>query len=218
MEDNENISGENNLEVAAPLTDDTNLPQVEKVVKEQEEKTVPLAALQSEREKRQKLENDLNLVKEHIALMQANQNNTKKEDPINDLSDDDVMTVGEFKKISNNLAISLEEMRIAQKYPDYNEVITKYLPEVIDKAPKLKKTLQQTQDFELAYYLAKNSDSYRENMSAKKKSGDAQRILENSQKSGSLSSMGSASPISIAKRYKEMSDEEFMQEVERNLG
>ena len=82
----------------------------------------------------------------------------------------------------------------------------------------MKTTLQKSQDYELAYFLAKNSDNYRKENKRSKKSADAQRIVENSQRAGTLSSMGATSPISQAKRYKDMSDAEFKQEVNKNLG
>jgi len=203
-------------EVAAPLVNEVEDSQASEVVESHEEKTVPLAALQSERDKRQKLEEDLRYVKEHIALLSANKTNSVPEDDFQKLSDDDVLTVRDFKKLSGNLAISLEELKIAQKYPDYNEVISSYLPEVIKQSPKIRDTLQKTQDFELAYYLAKNSEGYKEKNSNAKKSLEAKKIIENSNKIGSLSSMGSVSPISQAKRYREMSDEDFLREVNSN--
>jgi hypothetical protein len=214
-EENIESSGEVS-EVAAPLVNEVEESHVSEAVESHEEKTVPLVALQSERDKRQKLEEDLRYVKEHLALLSANKTNSVPEDDFEKLSDDDVLTVRDFKKLSGNLAISLEELKIAQKYPDYNEVISTYLPEVIKQSPKIRDTLQKTQDFELAYYLAKNSEGYREKNSNAKKSLEAKKIIENSNKAGSLSSMGSVSPISQAKRYKEMSDEEFLREVNSN--
>src|SRR5690606_40886134 len=79
-------------------------------------------------------------------------------------------------------------------------------------------TLARTQDYELAYYLAKNSDSYKQAVKSEKKNADAERIVQNANKAGSLSSVGQTSPINQAKRYKEMSDAEFMQHVQKNLG
>jgi len=221
------VSGDQNLEAAVPPSNETNQAQEEQLQETQatsEEQNVPLTALQSERAKRQQMEDELKMIKDHLALSQVKQSQTiqKQKDEFEGLEDGDVMTVGEFKKLSSGMAnkfqMTIEELKMAQKHPDYQDVITKYLPDVLKKNPGLQNTLQKTQDYELAYYLAKNSDEYRGANKRIKKSADAQRIVENANKAGSLSSMGSTSPISQAKRYKDMSDADFMQEVRKNLG
>ena len=224
MTEENNVSGDQNLEAAVPPSDETIQDQTELVGMEgaQQEQNVPLSALQSERSKRQSVEDDLRMIKDHLALNQVRQSQPPPKNEFEGLEDGDVMTVGEFKKLSGSMAnqfkMTIEELKMAQKNPDYQEVITKYLPDVLKQNPGLQSTLQKTQDYELAYYLAKNSDSYRSENKRSKKSADAQRIVENANRAGSLSSTGSTSPISQAKRYKDMSDEDFKQAVARNLG
>ena len=224
MTEENNVSGDQNLEAAVPPSDETIQDQTELVGMEgaQQEQSVPLSALQSERSKRQSVEDDLRMIKDHLALNQVRQSQPPPKNDFEGLEDGDVMTVGEFKKLSGSMAnqfkMTIEELKMAQKNPDYQEVITKYLPDVLKQNPGLQSTLQKTQDYELAYYLAKNSDSYRSENKRSKKSADAQRIVENANRAGSLSSTGSTSPISQAKRYKDMSDEDFKQAVARNLG
>lgn len=222
MSEEPNVSGDQNLEAAAPVANEFNNAPAEQA---NEEQNVPLSALQSERAQRQQLQDELKMIKDHIALLQSNQQSTPKEvpkDELDGLDDGDVLTVGEAKKFLSKMnkqyEISIEELKMTQKYPDYQEVITKYLPDVLKQNPGLKNSLQKTQDYELAYYLAKNSDNYRGEKKKSQKSVDAQRIVENSQKAGSLSSMGQTSPISEAKRYKDMPDKEFKALVNRNLG
>jgi len=224
MTEENNVSGDQNLEAAVPPSDETIQDQTEPVGMEgaQQEQNVPLSALQSERSKRQSMEDELRMIKDHLALNQVRQSQPPPKNEFEGLEDGDVMTVGEFKKLSGSMAnqfkMTIEELKMAQKNPDYQEVITKYLPDVLKQNPGLQSTLQKTQDYELAYYLAKNSDSYRSENKRSKKSADAQRIVENANRAGSLSSTGSTSPISQAKRYKDMSDEDFKQAVARNLG
>jgi len=226
MNEENNVSGDQNLEAAVPPSVESNQVQPEQTVSNDapEGQSVPLSALQSERTKRQSMEDELRMIKEHLALSQVKQSTStqKPKDDFEGLDDGDVMTVGEFKKLSTGMAnqfkITIEELKMAQKHPDYQDVITKYLPDVLKQNPGLQSTLQKTQDYELAYYLAKNSESYRSENKKSKKSADAQRIVENANKAGSLSSMGSTSPISQAKRYKDMSDSEFLEQVNRHLG
>jgi hypothetical protein len=222
----ENISGAV-TEAAAPLSNVSQEAQPEQ--QQKEDQMVPLSALQSERALRQQKEQEANFYKENLDLFRANmqqqfQQNQKQpeKDGFGELSENDVLTVGEAKKALTNLdrqyRLSIEELRMTQRYPDYQEVITKFLPEVLKTNPKLRTTIEETSDFELAYYLAKNSDQYRAENKKKQIHADAERIVQNSQKAGSLSSVGSASVISHAKRYKDMSDTDFMKEVHRNLG
>jgi len=224
MTEENNVSGDESMEAAVPSSVETNQDQPEQAASDdaQQEQSVPLSALQSERSKRQLMEDELRMIKDHLALNQVRQSQPAKKDDFEGLEDGDVMTIGEFKKLTRNITnkfkMTIEELKMAQKNPDYQEVITKYLPDLLKQNPDLRTTLTNSNDYELAYYLAKNSDAYRSENKKTKRSADAQRIVANSQKATSLSSMGSTSPISQAKRYKDMSDSEFEQMVNQNLG
>lgn len=213
-------SGEINAEAAAQVDEVQSDSQDSGSAKE----SIPLEALQAERAQRQSLQEELRVIKDHIALMQSQQTMqfSAKKDEMDDLADDDVLTVGEakkyLKKMNQQHQMSIQELKMMQKHPDYAEVVTKYLPEVLKQNPGLKRTLQDSQDFELAYYLAKNSDVYKSEHKKSKKNADAERIVKNAQNAGSLSSVGSTSPINQARRYKDMSDDEFRAAVNRNLG
>lgn len=182
---------------------------------------VPLDALQAERTQRQNLQEELRAIKDHIALMQTQQMGAQKAQQ-EEFSDDDVLTYGDLKKALNQkeqqIKVTLDELKMVQKHPDYEEVVTNYLPEVLKQNPGLRKSLQQTQDYELAYYLAKNSDAYKTSSKTQKKHADAERIVKNAQQAGSLSSVGTTSPVNNARRYKDMSDDEFSKMVSKNLG
>lgn len=204
------------MEVAAPLSEG-----VENSV--EHDRQVPLSALESERAKRQKLEEDNRMMREHFELLRSQQerNMPKQEaSPQDVMEDSDLMTYGEFKKLSSNMSnqfqASMAEMKMYQKHPDYQDVITTYLPEVLKNNPSLRSTLEKTQDYELAYYLAKNSPGYLSNMQTNKKSEEAQRIIKNSSQAGTLSSMGASTPVQQVKRYKDMSDAEFRELASRN--
>lgn len=216
-----NVSGDTYLEAAAPAEAEVSNTQTEQA----SEQSVPLSALQSERAQRQQLQDELKVIKDNLALLQTQrqeQSAPKPKEEFDGLDDGDVLTVGEAKKFIQKMnhqhQMSIEELKMTQKHSDYQEVITKYLPEVLKNNPELRKSLQQTQDYGLAYHLAKNSDSYREAHKRTRRNADAQRIVENSQSAGTLSSVGATTPISQAKRYKDMSNEEFMRVVSQNMG
>lgn len=184
-----------------------------------QERMVPLSALEDERAKRQRLEEEQRYLKEQWLAQQKSQPQSNE---LDGLEDSDIMTVGEFKKISKKIkeefSTSLKEIQMTHKYPDYVEVIGTYLPDIVKNHPHLKDTLLKTQDYELAYFLAKNSDAYRQDQQNKNKNQDAERILKNTQQAGSLASVGASTPVSQMKRYKDMSDEEFRKEVAKNMG
>lgn len=215
-----NSTGDHDSEAAAQID---NVQDESHTSEVRENNSVPLEALQAERAQRQNLQEELRVIKDHIALMQSQQSRPQaQKDEMDNMADDDVLTVGEAKKflakMNKNYQMSIEELRMVQKHPDYQDVVSQYLPEVIKTNPSLRKTLETSQDYELAYYLAKNSDAYKKTQKQTKKHADAERIVQNSQQAGSLSSMGSTSSMSTAKRYKEMSDSDFSKLVSRNMG
>ena len=218
MEPQVEQTGEVVADAAGPEVEAKDQPQAEALPE-----MVPVTALQAERRERQQLQEQMKMLKDHVSLMQANAAQPPKEEVGAGMSDDDVLTYGDAKKyigqIQQNYQASVEELRVQQKYPDYNDMVAKYLPDVIEKNPALKTTLQTDPNrYELAYFLAKNSDSYREETKEVKKSTEAQRIVENSKKAGSLSAVGSTAPQSQVSNIKNMSDDDFMKMANRNLG
>jgi hypothetical protein len=205
-EDYSTPSGEEFMEAAAPVTEVNEVPQ---------EQSVPLSALQAERSQRQQLQQEMEMIRNHLSLMQSNQQQSPDDDG-------DIITKGDLKKMlqakENEFNTRMSEIQIAHKYSDYEDIVTKYLPEVIKENPRLLNVLKDANDPELAYMLAKKSDAYIRDSRKTKKHDDAERILRNAASSGSLAAVGSNSPISQAKSYKTMSDEEFRQEMNKNLG
>lgn len=205
-------------EVAAPQSNEVETQE------SAQDRQVPLSALEAERAKRHQMEEENKLIKEHMTLLQSQRSQPAQQEKSewDGMDDGDVMTLGEFKKMSSKMASKFEgtlaEMKMQQKHPDYEEVITKYLPEVLKQNPGLRNSLEKSQDYELAYYLAKNCDSYRKETHKVKRSEDADRIIKNSAQSGTLSSMGASTPVKQAKRYKDMSDAEFRAVMHENLG
>lgn len=212
----EHNSGEQYTEAAAQV-EQTQSDHV------QSNQQVPLDALQSERAERQKLQDQVKLMQDHMTLMSSQrQAPAPVKDEMEGISKDDVITYGDLEKImskkEHQYQLSIKELKMTQKYPDYQNVVSNYLPEVIRNNPGLRETLEKTQDYELAYYLASNSEGYKSTKKSAKKNADAERIVQNANRAGSLTSIGQNSPISEAKRYKDMSDADFQKQVQKNLG
>lgn len=183
---------------------------------------VPLTALQAERRERQQMEEQNRMLQEHMALLRAQQAPAPQE-PILNADDNDILTVGDFKKAlgtyKQQYEMSIQELKAAQKYSDYAETVQKYLPDVIKQNPSLRDTLlHDPNKFETAYWLAKNSEAYRQDHKQSKKNADAERIIQNASKPGSLSAVGQSAGKAPAQSYKSMSDDEFRRLAARNAG
>lgn len=197
----------------------------EQSVQQHEEQQVPLSALQAERRERQQLQENMKLMQDHMALLQANnQNKAKdKESEFNGLTDNDVLTVGEAKKFMQDFSrkqeLAVEELRMSQANHDYDEVVRKYLPEVLKTDPDLKDVIMNAPNpYKIAYHLAKRSDSYLKDQSNSSRSPEAKQAVQNLNRPGNLSSVGSTSASSQASQYKNMSDKDFKALVNKNRG
>jgi hypothetical protein len=211
MEDIQNTPGDQ-VEAAAPTQESST-----------QENVVPVHVVQSLRNENQQLKQNMQIVSEHLELLKANQMQqaAPRQDQFNTLSDHDVLTVGDAKKVLGEIERKREretqELKMSQAYPDYSETIKNYLPQVLKEDPELRAEIENAKNpFKMAYMLAKKSSKYVEEQRAKNKSEDAERILANSQKTGNLSAIGTQSPITKSSYYKSMSDEEFRKLMNKN--
>lgn len=115
----------------------------------------------------------------------------------------------------------IEELQVAQQYPDYAEVIEKFALPLVKEKPHLAEGIQGVRNKAMfAYELGKMAQSMQKIPSqaeAPQRSSDAQRIVENARKPGTLSQAGGQGALSKADYYASMSDREFMQMATRNL-
>lgn len=201
---------------------DLTVPQSEP--HQEQEQTVPLSALQAERRERQQLQENVRVLQDHLSLLQANQiQQAKPKDEFSGLADNDVLTVGEAKKFIEGFQrqqkMAVEELKIAQTHPDYNEVVRKYLPDVLKNEPELKDVIMNAPNpYKAAYFIAKRSDGFLHDQRLTQRSPEVQKAVQNLQKPGNLSSVGQGVSGSAASSYKSMSDKDFMSLVNRNLG
>ncbi|MCK5612903.1 hypothetical protein KAR91_64110, partial [Candidatus Pacearchaeota archaeon] len=200
----ENLStGVDTVEAAAP-------PSTEEVTSEPaQEENVPLSALQAERKQRQEAQQNLKLMQDHLELIKANQSQRPKESEFGELKDDDILTVGEAKKhlsrLRNDYQMSVEELKMQQTFPDYEETVRKYLPDVLKEDPDLRVEIENAKNpYKLAYTLAKRSTQSIQEKAKNTKSETADRIIENSKRPGSLSAVGSTTPKSQMRNWKNM--------------
>lgn len=197
--------------------------QVSNEAAQTQDQVVPLSALQAERQQRQQVQEQLRLMQDHVELLQKNTSREEpRKDQFNDLSDEDVLTVGQAKKFVSEMSqrqnAQVEELKMATQYPDYAETVKKYLPELIKENPELLDAIKHAPNpYKTAYTLAKKSDSYLKDRGLQK-SPEAQKVMQQQQRAGNLSSVGSPAPATGVSTWKNMSEGDFQKHVSKHLG
>lgn len=205
---------------------------------EKEVKTVPLAALEDERKKRQALEEKVRMLEENIALYKANLSSIEpksqpketkaEEDLFSGLDEDDVLTVREMKNILKKQAESLErekqaliqslggtisEVQMMLTYPDYKDVITKHLPNVLKEKPHLRQAIVNSSNpYMLAYELGKLDPEYTKSKKMDEIDMKSQKIIENLSKPqlGGAKGKGAAD---LVNHYLNLTDEQLEERI-----
>lgn len=151
----------------------------------------------------QEIKDEIKLMRDHMDLMA--QRLEKPAEPVDDYQD----PVEKMQQQLDRQSIEIAESRIMTKHADYKEVITKYLPQAIKENPDLMKELSPTA-FETAYYVAKSSKAYIKDKTLTPKTQEAKKAVENTEKIGSLSGIGSATAGSSEPNFLRMTDDEFL--------
>lgn len=180
--------------------------------------------IKSEREA-EKREHQVQLDMLRANLAQSNQSKqpvpTEKK-MFDGMKDDDIPNVSELRREWEQRETSyqarLEELQVQQMYPDYKEVIEKYALPLVQQKPHLAEGIQGATNKALfAYELGKMAQQMHVPQVASQKSENAQRMVENSRKPGTLSQAGGQAALSKADYFASMSDQEFMKFATRNL-
>ncbi len=148
------------------------------------------------------IKNEIKLMRDHFDLMSKKLNQKPvAEDEYRD-------PVESLQQELSAQRIALEEARVMAKYNDYQDVITKYLPQALKENPSLARELSPT-SFETAYQVAKSSKAYLKDKAFSPKTPEAKKIVDNTEKIGSVSGIGTATAGSSEPNFLNMSDEEF---------
>lgn len=139
----------------------------------------------------------------------------EKLDELDSLASDDIVTVAQARKLAEKVAerttskllkekeVETMEDRASIKYPDYAEVVTKYIPKIIKDDPDLAETIRNSPNpYIAAYKIAKTSYLYNQDKNNSDKANQTtQKILENSSKPQSVHSQGYQGALSDAKNF-----------------
>lgn len=173
----------------------------------------------ADKEERQRLMDELNMYKAQMAANTRQAPPPKAADPFDGLDDDDVLTVAELKKIAPRLVPQQDpqeiEDRVRSKHADYDEVITNYLPKLIQKKPHLAAEIRRSNNpYQIAYDLATGTPEYILAQQKAENTAKADKAEANAKKPGSLSSVGGANRRNT-EFYDSLSDDELEKRIAR---
>ena len=155
----------------------------------------------------------------------------KAKEMFDGMSDGDIPNVGELRKAWGDREKAynekIEELQVASTYPDYAEVLTKHGKHLAETDPIFLQGLRGADNKALfAYQYAKREARIQELEGQVKnrvpeapvqKSNDAQRIVENARKPGTLAQAGGQSVLSKADYFETMNDQDFMKYAAKHL-
>lgn len=133
------------------------------------------------------------------------------------LKEDDLLTYGEYQKLQasferekSELKSKLDEIEMRARHSDYNEVIQKYLPEVLQDDPDLAYAIKDNPRMQkLAYRLAQSSPKYHQERLVKQNASAVDRIVENSTRAQPANARKNITVQDEEARMMNMSDEDL---------
>jgi hypothetical protein len=238
-------SYQNEQEYPVPLPPVEEATPVEPEVVRQQEATPPkedpqalnfkalqdsVERLKAEREsEKQEHQLQLDMLRANFVQKQQVQEAPQAKQMFDGMQDGDVPNVGELRKAWNEREAAynqkIEELQVASKYPDYAEVLTKHGKHLAETDPVFLQGLRGSENKAMfAYQYAKREARLQEleaqlknKVDTPPQSNNAQKIVENARKPGTLAQAGGQSVLSQANYYETMSDNEFMKFANKHL-
>jgi len=187
--------------------------------------------LKAEKEaERREYQLQLDMLRANLTKQQQPATQVKK--MFDGMEDTDVPNVGELRKAwqerEHAYNEKIEELQVANMHPDYAEVLGKYGKHLAETDPGFMQGLQGAENKALfAYRYAKREQELQTLREAQKTQSapaptqasiNAQKIVENARKPGTLAQAGGQSVLSKADYYANMSDQDFMKMASKYLG
>lgn len=166
---------------------------------QEEDKQVPLKALQAERRKRQEAEYQSKWLQEQLQTVQtAPQTQQEPEDG------DELLTKSDFSRMTQSQLVEFKRQTLEESFLEQNpnamEAIETELPEILKKKPWLAHAINNSKNrYATAFEVIKDYKPKNDNV--------RNRIAENSSKPGSPATVGKGG--TLAKDFGKMSNTEF---------
>lgn len=238
------VAGNQEVEFQEPKASETNQDHIvhsNEMIEPVSEKEFNFKALRdsiaqekAEREaERHRYQQELETMRSQMSQMSSttNENQISRKDPLDGLSGDDLLTVDKFRQAQQEQQQRYEEELTTLRYenlenrarlqhPDYNEVMDKYSIPLLRNNRDFARAFQNAENpAEFAYEIGRmQMASTQQKAPEPQVSQEAQRIVANANKPGTLSSARGGQPtISKADYYGSLSDKDFAAEVLKNL-
>lgn len=165
--------------------------------------------------------------RQQLEMLRANAQQAYKPEPpkemFHGMNSDDIPNVAdirrEWSQKEAQYQARIEELSVAQQYPDYQEVMQKYVQPLINEKPHLIRGALSSENKAMALYeLGKLAEGSMKQSQISTVNQNAQKIVENSKKIGTLSQAGGQSVLGKADYYASMSDSEFAKFAAKNMG
>jgi hypothetical protein len=188
--------------------------------------SVPVSVVQKMRQEQRALKESMEELKQERALYRAQLMNQQQpqaqapRNPLDDIPDDEVMTGADLKKIVPALmgpfAQAINEAKVTGKNPDFQDVITKHLPKVLEKRPHLARLIQTSQDpLTLAYEIGITDPAYGQKKNEEGFSDRSKKAADNARKPGSLGSIKGPGSQRSEEHYSNMSDDDIEKQIQK---
>lgn len=213
-----------------------HLSDVAKKVEEASERQPPVQEVPSSqelnfralREEVEKIKQEKEELRRNLDSIRANQQQQEPRQPerqmFEGMDDSDIPNVKDIRAAWQEREAEyverIQELQVAQSHPDYNEVMEKYTTPLLKEKPHLVEGLMGSSNKAMfAYELGKMAQGMRQEPPPQPdiQSKNAQKIVENARKPGTLSGAGGQGALSKADYYASMSDTEFMALAGRHL-
>lgn len=185
---------------------------------DKQEQTVPVSVVQGLREELKELK-ETNAV--YRAQLMAGQQPQAQEpapkNPLDDIGDDDVLTGADLKRlvpsIVGPLSQQISQVSVQGSKPDFEKVITKHLPKVLEAKPHLGNMLKSIKDpgqrLLMAYEFGVTDPAYTAATVTAGFEEEAKKAEANASKPGSLGNVKGQGSKSPEMRYANMTDDEI---------
>jgi len=185
--------------------------QVEVTQPEQEEqRMVPLAALEAERKKRQEVEAKAVLYQQYLM------NSQKKEEPVDDSND--LVEKHHLQQTVNLTKRDILETLYQDMNPDAVHEINKYLKSILEKKPWLAESVDSAQNrYARAHEIVKDYKHLVEDKPKKITTNDAERIVQNANKPRSPIELGKSAQTSSVEYLKAVQGKKEFREYRKKL-
>ena len=217
-------------EASSTVADTTAPPEVQK--EDPQERnfralTESIEQLKAKQEVERK-EHQLQLEMLRANLVQKPQESPRQKQIFEGMQDSEIPNVGEFRKAwterENEYNARIEELQVQSQHPDYAEVLNKYGKHLAETDPAFVQGIEGAKNKALfAYNYAKREQRLQEleaqvkSNVAPKQANDAQKIVQNARKPGTLAQAGGQGILSKADYFATMSDSDFMKYASKHL-